>query len=178
MVGIAVTIFLITRETAKEKKVAHVDLASLFESGQVKITGTADILKYRGRRRGGKRSGSSSAQGGSYASYEDAMNQAIDLGNAKKSGGERQLRSDDVAGVMNRKLNSLFSCVSQELRRGGRLGTVRIDLAIAGSGDVLGTSILVGSMAFKSCIAQKVRRIRFPSFPAPRMGARYSFNVD
>ncbi len=178
VVGIAVTIFLITRETAEEEKMAHVDLASLFESGQVKITGTADILKHRGRRRGGKRSGSSSAQGRGYASYEDAMNQAIELGNAKKSGGERQLRSGDIAGVMNRRLNSLFTCVSQELRRGGRLGTVRIDMAIAGSGEVLGTSILVGSMAFKSCIAQKVRRIRFPSFPAPRMGARYSFNVD
>jgi len=178
VVGIAVTIFLITRETAEEEKMALVDLASLFESGQVKVTGTADILKYQKRRRSRKSSGSNSAQGGGYASYEDAMNQAIELGNAKKSGGERQLRSDDVAGVMNRKLNSLFSCVSQELRRGGRLGTVRIDLAIAGSGEVLGTSILVGSMAFKSCIATKVRRIRFPSFPAPRMGARYSFNVD
>jgi serine/threonine protein kinase len=178
VVGIAVTIFLITRETAEEEKMDLVDLASLFESGQVKITGTADILKFHGRRRGGRRTGSSSAQGGGYASYEDAMNQAIELGNAKRSGGERQLRSDDIAGVMNRRLNSLFTCVSQELRRGGRLGTVRIDIAIAGSGEVLGTSILVGSMAFKSCIAQKVRRIKFPSFPAPRMGARYSFNVD
>ncbi|MBN1653819.1 MAG: protein kinase [Deltaproteobacteria bacterium] len=180
VVGLAATIFLITRQSAEEEKLAHVDLAALFESGQVKITGTADILSFKrgGRRRDGRRSGDSNRQGGGYASYEDAMNQAIDLGDAKKRGGERQLRSDDIAGVMNRRLNSLFGCVSQELRRGGRLGTVRIDMAIAGSGDVMGTSILVGSMAFKSCIADKVRKIRFPPFPAPRMGARYSFNVD
>jgi hypothetical protein len=79
---------------------------------------------------------------------------------------------------MNRKLDSLFGCVGQELRGGGHVGTVRIDLAIAGSGKVMGASVSGGSGGFQNCIAAKVRAISFPSFPAPRMGARYSFNVD
>jgi hypothetical protein len=106
------------------------------------------------------------------------MNQAVDLGDAKSGGGERQLTSGDVAGVMNTRLNSLFGCVSEELRRGGKLSSVKIDLAIAGSGSVLGASVSAGSNEFQGCIAGKVRNIHFPAFPAPRMGARYSFNVD
>jgi hypothetical protein len=42
----------------------------------------------------------------------------------------------------------------------------------------MGASVNTGSAAFKSCIGGKVRQIKFPSFPAPRMGARYSFDVD
>ena len=105
------------------------------------------------------------------------MNRAVEM-DMGKAGGERQLTSADVAGVMNHKLNSLFGCVGQELRGGGRLSMVRIDLAIAGSGTVMGASVNAGSPAFQRCIAGKVRSIKFPSFPAPRMGARYSFSVD
>ena len=106
------------------------------------------------------------------------MNTAMELGDASKGGGERQLTSSDVAGVMNRKLNTLFGCVGAELRGGGRLGSVQINLAILGSGKVMGASVNTGSPSFKRCIAGKVRNIKFPSFPAPRMGARYSFDVD
>lgn len=169
--------YLVTRNKAAEEiATADANLAALYESGQVKITGTAGILKHTGSGKGPKRTGGSSPGGG--LSYEDAMNQAVDLGDAKNGGGERQLTSGDVAGVMNTKLNSLFGCVAEEMKRGGRLGNVRIDIAIAGSGSVLGASINTGSAAFQGCIAGKVRNIRFPAFPAPRMGARYSFNVD
>jgi hypothetical protein len=179
-VGVLATVgtgYLITRQALSKEQTHQADLAALFETGQVKITGTAGILKYRRGRRGKKRSSGGAAPGG-FMSYEDAMNQAVDLGDVSGSGGERQLTSGDVAGVMNRRLNSLFGCVSKELRRGGRLGKVQIDLAIAGSGKVQGVSVRPGSPAFKGCIAGKVKHIRFPSFPAPRMGARYSFNVD
>jgi hypothetical protein len=153
-----------------------VNLAEAFMSGQVKIKGTAGILKAPGRRGGGARRGGGDGSG--FTSYDDAMNQAMELGDATKGGGEQQLRASDVEGVMNRKLNSLFGCVGQELRSGGRLGTVQIDLAILGSGQVAGASVNPGSAAFRKCIAAKVRQISFPSFPAPRMGARYSFGVD
>jgi hypothetical protein len=43
---------------------------------------------------------------------------------------------------------------------------------------VLGASVRQGSGGFKSCIASQVRGIRFPTFPAPRMGARYRFSVN
>ncbi len=178
-VGVLATVgtgYLITRQALSKEETEQADLAAMFETGQVKITGTAGILKYR-RGRGRRSSGGGAAPGG-FMSYEQAMNQAVDLGDVSGGGGERQLTSRDVAGVMNRKLNSLFGCVSQELRRGGRLGSVKMDLAIAGSGRVQGVSVNTGSPAFKGCIAGKVKHIRFPSFPAPRMGARYSFNVD
>jgi len=169
--------YLLNRGAAKKQAQVEFDLAA-FESGQVKITGTAGILKAPPRRGGGsaRRSGGGDSTG--FSSYEDAMNEAVELGDATKGGGERQLRPGDIEGVMNRKLNTLFSCVGQELRGGSRLGTVQIDLAIRGSGQVAGASVNAGSPAFKKCIAAKVRQISFPPFPAPRMGARYSFGVN
>jgi hypothetical protein len=184
-VGVALMIgggYLMSRQAAEKRAAsANIDLAEMFESGSVKIKGTAGILQHVARSGGGKRSGGSSsgsAGPGGFSSYEDAMNQAVALGDATKGGGERQLTSADVQGVMDKRLNSLFSCVSEELRRGGKLGTVRIDLAIMGSGNVAGASINTGSGAFKGCISGKVRAIKFPTFPAPRMGARYAFDVN
>jgi serine/threonine protein kinase len=178
--------YLMSRRAAERRQAQHdVDLAEMLETGRVKITGTAGILQATPRRSGVKHGGSSSGSntgGGErstgFTSYEDAMNQAVELGDATKGGGERQLRPSDIEGVMNRRLNSLFGCVSQELRSGGHLGNVQIDMAILGSGHVAGASISTGSASFKRCIAAKVRQIGFPSFPAPRMGARYSFGVN
>jgi serine/threonine protein kinase len=170
--------YLLNRRAANVRKKHEADLAALYESGQVQITGTAGILKIptRSGARGSK-SGSHSS-GGGFGSYEDAMNQALELGDATKGGGERQLTSGDVAGVMNRELNRMFGCVGEELRRGGKLGNVGIDIAILGSGKVAGASVHAGSAAFQRCISVKVQNVHFPSFPAPRMGARYSFSVD
>jgi serine/threonine-protein kinase len=170
--------YLMSRRAAKEREQkAETDLAALYESGQVKITGTAGILQHTAHPGGGaRRSGGSS--GGGFTSYEDAMNQAMELGDATKGGGERQLSSADVAGVMNSDLNRMFSCVGEELRHGGKLSRVTIDLAIMGSGHVAGASVNAGSAGFQHCITTKVQQIQFPGFPAPRMGARYSFNVD
>jgi eukaryotic-like serine/threonine-protein kinase len=168
--------YLLSRRAAREERARDVDLANLFESGQVKIVGNAGILTYKPTaRRAGARSSTSP---GGFSSYEDAMNQAMSLGDATRGGGERQLTSGDVAGVMNRKLNSLFGCVSQALRQGQRLGTVKIDLAIAGSGNIMGATVNAGNNDFKRCIVGMVKQIKFPTFPAPRMGARYSFDVD
>lgn len=177
--------YLVSRQAAEQKEArADVDLAAMFESGKVQIKGTAGILKYKRRKGGGKGAtgakgspGGGSPSAGGFGSYDDAMNTAMEM-NLDKAGGEKQLSSNDVAGVMNRRLNSLFGCVGQELRKGGGLGTVTIDLAIAGTGKVMGASVRPGSKAFQSCIKGKVKAIKFPSFPAPRMGARYSFGVD
>jgi serine/threonine protein kinase len=175
--------YMMSRQAARKRAADHnTDLAAMFEGGKVKISGTAGILQAGPRRGGGgpRRAGGNtvSDNGGGFASYEDAMNVAMDLGNASKAGDERQLRPSDIEGVMNRKLNSLFGCVSQELRGGGHLGTIRMDLVILGSGQVMGASINMGSASFKQCLVGKLRQIHFPSFPAPRMGARYSFGVD
>jgi hypothetical protein len=165
--------YLLSRQAAQRRQAQHdVDVAAMFESGRVKISGTAGILRAPPHHAGG---GKHTSSGGGerstgFTSYDDAMNQAMELGDATKGGGERQLRPQDIEAVMNRRLNSLFGCVSQELRGGGHLGNVQIDLAIVGSGQVLGASVNTGSGSFKHCIAAKV--------PAPRMGARYSFGVN
>lgn len=171
--------YILNRREASVRKQHEADLAALYESGQVQITGTAGILKVP-TRSAGTRTGKSSAPstGGGFGSYEDAMNQAMELGDATKGGGERQLTSTEVAGVMNRELNRMFGCVGEELRRGGKLGKVGIDIAILGSGKVAGASVHAGSAAFQRCIQGKIQNVRFPTFPAPRMGARYSFSVD
>jgi hypothetical protein len=172
-------IYVMSRQAAKQAQAdEEMDLAAMFESGQVKIKGTAGILKHRPRTGGARKARGSGSSGGGFSSYEDAMNQAVELGDVSRGGGEAQLRTSDIQGVMDRKLNSLFCCVSTELRSGRRLGDVRIDMAILGSGQVAGASVNTGSSAFKGCIAAKVRQIKVPSFPAPRMGARYSFGVD
>jgi len=173
-------VFLLTRQAADDDVMEDVELANLYESGEIEIEGSAGILPMpRGRRGGmGMRSGMGGGAMGGSLTYEDAMNEAVNLGDATMGGSERQLTSADVAGVMNRNINRLFSCVGAELRRGGSLSRVQIDLAITGNGAVQGASVRQGSQQFKQCIAGRVRGIRFPSFPAPRMGARYSFNVD
>jgi serine/threonine protein kinase len=173
--------YLMSRRAAEKRAAQHeVDVAAMFESGRVKISGTAGILVAPPRRAGGGGGAhrSSGGDGSGFTSYEDAMNQAMDLGDATKGGSERQLRTADIEAVMNRKLNTLFGCVGQELRSGGRLGTVQIDMAIMGSGQVAGASVNAGSAAFRKCMAAKMRQISFPSFPAARMGARYSFGVN
>jgi serine/threonine protein kinase len=174
--------YMMSRHAAeKAERQAEVDLAALYENGQVKISGTAGILTHTPRPPGARRTGGGSPSPGGgtgFTSYEDAMNQAMEIGDARQGGGERQLTSNDVAGVMNRSLNRMFSCVGDELRHGGKLGRVTIDLAILGSGRVMGASVNAGSPGFQKCIAAKVRELQFPNFPAPRMGARYSFAVD
>jgi hypothetical protein len=172
--------YLMSRQAAQRRQAQHdVDLAEMLETGKVKVSGTAGILQARPHKAGAKHaSAGSEHSGGGFTSYDDAMNQAMDLGDASKGGGEKQLRTADIEAVMNRRLNSLFGCVSSELRSGAHLGTVQIDMAILGSGQVAGASISTGSAGFKKCISAKVRQIGFPTFPAPRMGARYSFSVD
>jgi hypothetical protein len=55
---------------------------------------------------------------------------------------------------------------------------VRIDMAIGGSGAVMGSSVRAGSPEFQRCVQGRVAAIRFPSFSAPRMGASFSFSAD
>lgn len=174
VVGLGVGAFFLTRGTDTEEQRADAELGDLYERGQIEIVGTAGILpdpepsdRPVARRR------TSSGRGG--MSYEDAMNQVVQLGNVAQQGGSQsRLAPQQVAGVMNANINRLFSCVRQE----PNVGNVRIDLAIAGTGQVLGTSVRNGSPAFQACIARQTQGIRFPTFGAPRMGASYSFSTN
>jgi len=178
VLGILGTVFALTRETHEQEEVAQTDMANLYETGEIAIEGTAGLLPDPPRRggRGHRRRGGG---GGSAGSYEDAMNRAVELGDVTMGASETRLTPAQVSGVMNRHVNSIFRrCVVPEASRGGHLGEVQIDIAIAGNGSVLGASVRPGSAGFQSCVNRAVRGIRFPSFGAPRMGARYRFSAD
>ncbi len=183
VIGIVGLIFILTRESGGSEEIASADVdSSLYEAGEIAIEGTAGILpdppRRRGRRRGGM-GGGGMGGGGNVGTYEEAMNRAVELGDVSMGGSERRLSGGEVAGVMNRHVGRIYrGCVPAEQRRSGLSGSVTIDIAIAGSGSVLGASARQGSSQFKSCINRQVRSVRFPSFGAPRMGARYSFAVD
>ncbi len=175
--------FIMTRDAASEEEVAQAELDDLFARGEIERSGSAGILPDPPARRGGRRGmgGGGGGGGGGMAgfagSYEQAMNIAVDIGDATMGGGQGRLNGGQVAGVMNRHLNRIFNaCVVPESRAGRGLGNVDIDIAIAGSGQVMGVSARQGSGSFKSCVRRVVRGIRFPSFAAPRMGTRYSFS--
>ena len=175
---IGIGVFVMTREGGDAEEVLQAETGDLYERGGIELSGTAGILPDPPRRGRGSRmrSGGGGAAGGFVGSYENAMNIAIELGDATMAGGQSRLSPAQVQGVMNRHLNgSIGRCADQA---SGLVGNVTIDIAIAGSGQVMGVSARQGSGSFKSCIRNAVRRIRFPTFGAPRMGARFSFNAS
>ena len=168
-IGVVAGAYALSRSGATDDDRGAADVGDLYKRGDVEISGSAGILPTP--RGGSRRAGGGGARGGPNMSYEDAMMQAIDIGSAA-AGGEQQLSAQTVAGVMNRNLNSIFDgCVR------GSVGQVKVDIAIAGSGQVLGVSVNAGDAGFQRCVADQVRRVRFPAFSAPRMGARYSFGT-
>ncbi|MEO0321898.1 MAG: protein kinase [Myxococcota bacterium] len=176
----AVGAFMATRDAQEAESVAGADLGDLYARGEIELTGTGGILPDPPRgRRGSRASGAPAIMGGFAGSYEQAMAIPVELGDATMNGGQRRLSAGDVSGVMNRNLNRLFSrCVAPARGRGERPGQVTVDIAIAGSGQVMGVSARHGSGAFKACVRSAVRGVRFPTFGAPRMGARYSFDAN
>ena len=93
VVGVAVGIFVVTRpDKADEGAVIADGNEDLYERGQINITGTAGILppppRTTGRRNGGGGGGGGShGGGGGGMSYEEAMNQAVNLGDVSGGGG-------------------------------------------------------------------------------------------
>ncbi len=88
------------------------------------------------------------------------------------------LASGDIEQVMNRKLNSFFQCVSAALGAKKEIQTVTIEMAISGSGSVVGATVHGGDKEFERCVVDILRRVSFPRFDSHRMGATYSFDVD
>lgn len=170
VIGLGAGIYALSLSGAGSKNKSDAEL-DMYRRGEVAIEGSAGILPVpKGGGGGARRSGSAGSSGGGGASYEDAMMQAVDIGSAHGGGGEQQLSAGTVAGVMNKHLNQLYgACIH------GSVGKVTVLIAIAGSGQVLGVSVNGGDGGVQRCVADQVRRIHFPSFSAPRMGASYSF---
>ena len=101
------------------------------------------------------------------------------MGDASKNCPERQLSNEQVVAEMDRYLDAMYTqCIVSEYKRGGRLDTVTIDIAILRDGSVQGATASPGSKRFRRCITSLVENVRFPKFSAPRMGARYQFHTS
>jgi len=178
LVLISVGGFLLSR-SSDARQAASTELDDLFKLGKI-TTGEAGLLPdrpVRARKRGSSASPMKLSTG--FSSYDEAMSRAVEIGDASQGGGEGRLTGGQVASVMNRNLNRFYSkCVLPEVKSGGTPGNVKVDLAIAGNGSVLGATIHSGSAGFQGCMGQQIKGVRFPTFGAPRMGARYSFTVN
>ncbi|MGB5811291.1 MAG: protein kinase [Polyangiales bacterium] len=177
LIGVSVGGYLVSRSSDARERVSTA-LDDLFDLGDIP-TGEAGLLPDEPVKRR-KRSAQTApkTRKGSFSTYEDAMSRAVEIGDASKGGGEGRLTGTQVAGVMNRHLNRFYGkCVIPELKGGAHLGKVKVDLAIAGNGSVLGASTRAGGPGFQACMGREIASIRFPSFGAPRMGARYSFDT-
>jgi serine/threonine protein kinase len=179
LVVISVGGFLLSR-SSDIREAASTELDDLFKLGKI-TTGEAGLLPDQPvrRRRRGSGGAPTPKRSGGFASYNEAMSQAMEIGDASQGGGEGRLTGGQVASVMNRSLNRFYSnCVLPEVKSGGKPGNVKVDLAIAGSGSVMGATVHGGSASFQGCMGQQINGVRFPTFGAPRMGARYSFTVN
>jgi serine/threonine protein kinase len=179
LVVISVGGFLLSR-SSDIREAASTELGDLFKLGKI-TTGEAGLLPDPPVKR--RKRGSSAAlpakRSGGFFSYNEAMSQAMEIGDASQGGGEGRLTGGQVASVMNRNLNRFYGkCVIPEVKSGGKPGNVKVDLAIAGNGSVMGTTVHGGSAGFQGCMGQQIKSVRFPTFGAPRMGARYSFTVN
>jgi serine/threonine-protein kinase len=84
-------VFLYTRQAEQSQQVAMNDLADLYAAGDVQIEGAAGILPDPPRGSGRRPTGGGGGRrisGAGGRSYEDAMNEAVDMGDATRSGGE------------------------------------------------------------------------------------------
>jgi serine/threonine protein kinase len=178
VVALAIGGFLLSRSSGM-REIADMELDDLFKLGKI-TTGEAGLLPdppVRKRKRGSAAAPAKS--GGGFTNYSEAMSRPIEIGDASQSGGEGRLTGGQVASVMNSNLNRFYSrCVLPEVQGGGKPGTVKVDLAIAGNGSVMGATVQGGSPAFQGCMGQQIKTVRFPTFGAPRMGARYTFSVN
>jgi hypothetical protein len=179
LVLISVGGFLLSR-SSDIREAASTELDDLFKLGKI-TTGEAGLLPDQPikRRKRGSSTAPAAKRSGGFFSYNEAMSQAMEIGDASQGGGEGRLTGNQVASVMNRNLNRFYGkCVVPEVKSGGKPGNVKVDLAIAGSGSVMGATVHGGSAGFQGCMGQQIKSVRFPTFGAPRMGARYSFTVN
>jgi hypothetical protein len=153
------------------------DIDELIASGELKIdVGQGDIVKSKKGRKGKRKGGGGGGGGGS---YDDYMNQAVNLGDLSGDGGQMQLSQGQINAVMSSKGKVVYPCIYGELKRNKALKKVSLKFAIEGStGSVKGVTVTSGgSQEFQKCVSAKMKKIKFPKFSAPRMGATFYFNV-
>ncbi len=98
-------------------------------------------------------------------SYDEAMQKPVSMGDVTKKCREKQLSDQQVVAEMDRQLDTMYrKCVVSEYKRGGKLDTVTIDIAILGDGSVQGATVSPGKQAIP-----KLRRGRRRRHTVPRV---------
>ncbi len=169
-----------SRTLRKEKVYTPDEMIAALESGEIQLRTGGNLIdkkrkRGRGRRRGGRKGGGGSGGGGQFVdgmSYDDAMNVAMDIGGLGDTGGQKKLTPAEIMRIMDKNVRRFLPCMAgQSVKR------VDMDLVIAGDGRVMGVSVKQGGGKLQKCVASKVRRIKFPSSPAPRTGASWYFEL-
>lgn len=124
-----------------------------------------------------RRTSSSGGSSAGFGSYEAAMNQPVEYNfNGNVGGGT--LSDREIAAPLNAALGRFGSCATAEIARGGNAREVRMRIAVGGNGVPMGVTVLTGSPAFKNCIANVVRGLRWRAFGGPRIGFAWGFSLQ
>ena len=172
VIGLGIGTYFIYRAATRDTMEGGDELADLVEAGDVTIATGAGILpieETKNKRRRGRRRGRPGGGGGAGMTAEEAMAQGIDYGDL--SGGTRQLTVSQINSVMGRNTGRFYSCLA------GHNGRVNLDFVINGDGSVSGVSVPGATGPMRSCMASRMRGVRFPAFDAPRMRATFFFEV-
>jgi serine/threonine-protein kinase len=178
VIGLALGGWWLSRQLREEKTFDKEQLLAALDSGEIKLKTGAGLLDERkagGGKGGGGRRGGGGKGGGQFAdgmSYEEAMNMAMDLGSAVGGGGQQQLTAADIENIMNKNVRRFLPCMAGQ-------STKRVDMniAVAGDGRVIGVSVQQGSPELKSCVASKVKSIKFPQSQSPRTATSWYFEI-
>jgi len=176
-IGVIVGGFFITRAAVQAFSGGgeEVDLAE-----NIKIdVGKGGILKDAGKKgKGGKRKGGGGIPAG--MTYEEYMAMGVELGDLAGDGGQTQLTQGQINATMSSQGKKIYPCIYSELKKDKSLKRVSLKFAIeGGTGRVQGVTVTSGgSSEFKSCVASKMKGVKFPTFGAPRMGATFFFDVN
>jgi hypothetical protein len=176
-IGLIVGGFFITRAAVQAFSGGGEEL-DLAENIKIDV-GKGGILKDGGKKgKGGKRKGGGGIPAG--MTYEEYMAMGVELGDLNGDGGQTQLSQGQINATMSSQGKKIYPCIYAELKRDKSLKRVSLKFAIEGStGKVQGVSVTSGgSSEFKSCVAGKMKGIKFPTFGSPRMGATFFFDVN
>jgi len=149
------------------------NLVAALDSGEIKLKGASGDL-IGGKKGGGKRRKGGKGSDGEFLpgmSYEDAMNQGVDLGSLASNSGQKQLTAADIQNVMDRHVRQFLPCMDGSTKK------VTMDIAVGGDGRVIGVSVKEGSSKLKGCVSSKVRGVRFPASGAPRTATSWWFEI-
>jgi outer membrane biosynthesis protein TonB len=164
-------IFFFSRPEWKPREKLKGELADLAELKALQITLTRSKLEIKARQKRRKEK----SQVEKEDSYEQDMVRSLDMEDQEKT---ETLSQSKVQAIINAKSKVLYSCIYREVQQNPSLKRVDIRFVIHSNGQVGGVTVSQGSEEFQTCIRTKMRKITFPSFSGPKVGAHFSLLVE